>query len=141
MNATPLPPRKELSLKQSGRKPQGERQGIYRITLAGRSFVTLHLHFPVDHDGGKCLAAKHFPLPPKPIREWLASQRRQGHFAYARTSVTILNANLFGNVPLSSALPYVADGPTTYLFADVSVAVLFKLTFGGVELPDLQIGT
>lgn len=114
---------------------------LYRITLPGRSFVTLHRSFHVGQTGMTCLAAKHFPLPSKPIREWLASQRRQGHFAQARTSVTLLNANLFGNVPLSPALPYVADGATTYLFADVNVAVLFKLTFGGADLPALQNGT
>ncbi len=103
---------------------------LYRIVLAGRSFVTLHRLFDDSQIEPSCLAAKHFPLPPRPIREWLADRRREGHFAHACATMTITNANLFSNVPLSPALPYVENGSITYLFADCTVAILFKLTFG-----------
>lgn len=111
---------------------------LYHISLPGRSFVTLHRPFRADETGAVCLAAKHYPLPSKPIREWLAERRRDGHLAHAGTPIKIMNGNLFANLPLSPALPHIGDGAITYLFADRSVAVLFKLTFGGIGLASLQ---
>lgn len=100
---------------------------LYRVALSGRSFVTLHSGpFRLRADT-ECLAAKLFPLPPKPIRQWLADRRREGHFAQACTTLMITNANLFSNVPLP--LPYVQDGEITYTFADPRIATWFKLSF------------
>jgi len=103
---------------------------LYRITLPSRSFVTLHAQFPSGSTAAKCLAAKHFPLPPKPIREWLTQRRREGHLAHAQTEMGILNANVFKNVPLMPSLPHVQNGTVTYVFGSARIATLFKLTFG-----------
>lgn len=103
---------------------------LYRIALSGRSFVTLHSGPFRPRGDTECLAAKLFPLPPKPIREWLSDRRREGHFAHACTSLTITTVDLFNNVSLLPALPHVENGSVTYLFADRTVAILFKLTFG-----------
>lgn len=132
MTHTTLPPREELSLKHSGRKPEGKVRGIYRVTLTGRSFVTLHSGPFGCHAAGQCLATRLFPLPPKPIREWLAERRRDGHVAHAQTALSVLNANLFSNVPRATSLPHVQNGPIVYVFADSGVALLFKLTFWGM---------
>ena len=103
---------------------------LYRITLPGRSFVTLHRSFPADQAAAKCLAAKHFPLPPKPIREWLTERRREGHLAHAQSELRVLNAVVFDNVPLMPSLPHVQNGTITYIFGCARIATLFKLSFG-----------
>jgi hypothetical protein len=103
---------------------------LYRITLPGRSFVTLHTSFPADQAAAKCLAAKHFPLPPKLIREWLAERRREGHLAHAQTQLRVLNAAVFNNVPLIPTLPHVQNGTIAYIFGCGRIATLFRLSFG-----------
>jgi hypothetical protein len=103
---------------------------LHRITLPGRSFVTLHAQFPSGSTAAKSLAAKHFPLPPKPIREWLAERRREGHLAHAQTDLRILNAAVFNNVLLMPSLPHIQNGTITYIFGCSRTATLFKLSFG-----------
>jgi hypothetical protein len=130
MTRTSLPPYEEVSLKQASKKPENLDSGVYRITLPGRSFVTLHAQFPSGSTAAKCLAAKHFPPPPKPIREWLAERRREGHLAHAQTALRVLNASVFNNVALMPSLPHVQNGTITYVFGCARIATLFKLSFG-----------
>ena len=127
MPRTSLPPQEEVSLKPPSRKHERPAAEIFRIALSGRNFVTLHSGPFTPQADTESLAAKHFPLPPKLIREWLTERRREGHFAHACTTLAITNANLFSNVPLP--LPYVQDGMITYTFADSRIATWFKLSF------------
>jgi hypothetical protein len=79
--------------------------------------------------GWKSLTAKHFPLPPKAIREWLAQRRQERHVALAHTALRVLDANVFSNVTLIAFLPHVQDGTVSYVFAYPRIANWFKLTF------------
>ncbi len=98
-----------------------------RIALSGRNFVTLNSCPFGRKTGTECLATELFPLPPKPIPEWLSDRRREGHFAHACMTLTITNTNLFSNVPLP--FPYVQDGMITYTFAEARNVTWFKLSF------------
>lgn len=71
------------------------------------------------------------PLPPREIRQWLYDQRRQGHVAHPLTPLATIELAVFSNVRLS-ALPLSITRPITYVFADATIALLFKLTFSGM---------
>lgn len=106
---------------------------LYRITIEGRAMFMEHSwsQYPTATGTRESVTAKLFPMPPRSIREWLAKRRSEGHIANALTPLHTWEVNLFNNVVLSPGMPFISNGPITYVFADRDVALLFKLSFAG----------
>lgn len=101
---------------------------LYRITLPGRAFVIVHSWSKTYY------TARLIPAVPRDVREWLRMQRLKGHFAYASTCLETRAIDIFQNVRITPAqLPVYESSVTEYIFANLAVAMLFKLTFGGMN--------
>ena len=106
---------------------------LYRIRIDGRAMFMEHSRSQYPTAASTCdsVTAKLVPLTPRPIREWLADRRREGHVAHAATPLHTWNVRLFNNVTAAPCMPFISRWPITYVFAERDTALLFKLTFAG----------